>query len=263
MKAYIASPFFDDVQLREVQEVESEMDRMGVDAFSPRLSVASKMYSDALRSKMDPDSAEMKRIKKYIFIDDVDKINDVDMFLVNLNNFDSGTLWELGYHLTHNFNAEAKIIPFGTNHEKLGEIISKYYELYSEFSKVDDESYNKTKYTSIIMDLRKGFDVYSVELDKPCSKYLGPDSIWIIAESAGAGPYLGISKVMLGSLFPSLHNGKSIVHYIDVPRKSNIMLTQSGAHVFEYTGNDYGNEVFDFTQGIPTNIKPIKNGYDE
>ena len=261
MKAYIASPFFNETQIKEVEEVEKEMARLGVDAFSPRLSEASKMYSEVFKANMDPSSPYVQRVKKYIFLDDLNNIYGADMFLVNLNNFDSGTLWELGVHLNEN-NDKNTIIPFGSNIDKLPEIISSYESIDHDVHELflDRIWPSETHNWDVVLDFRKGLDITIMESIDQTNK--DRFNYWIIAEDPKSGiPYRGLSKVILGSIYNRIDTK---VNYIDVPRKSNIMLTQSGSKVYEYTGSDYSNEVFYTDKEIITkSLKLIDAGFDD
>lgn len=91
MKIYIASPFFNEIELFEVQQVENILKEKGLDFFSPRLSDANTTE----RSK------EMGTRKWSIetFHDDIKRIHWCDVMVCVYHGMysDSGTAMEVGY----------------------------------------------------------------------------------------------------------------------------------------------------------------------
>jgi nucleoside 2-deoxyribosyltransferase len=87
IKVYIASPFFNPIQLERVKWIEETLDELGINFFSPR--------SFGTLQGM---TIEEKRISsKKIYNSNVDNIKDCNVFLAVLDDKDTGTIFELGY----------------------------------------------------------------------------------------------------------------------------------------------------------------------
>lgn len=83
-KVYLAGPFFTDQQRNTMQTVESLAKACGLDYFSPRL-----------RCFCPPNaSAEQRRAT---FEANVNAIELADLVLACIDDFDAGTMWEMGY----------------------------------------------------------------------------------------------------------------------------------------------------------------------
>lgn len=93
IKVYLASPFFDDEQLSFVKEIESVINEEGCMLFSPRLGENALEMNGAL-SQGEPVSGDL-RLR--VFNDNWMNIDDADLVVAVIDDFDSGTLWELGY----------------------------------------------------------------------------------------------------------------------------------------------------------------------
>jgi len=92
MKIYLAAPFFSKEQLDMVKRLEEAFDLAELDYFSPR--------SEGVLIKMSPKEKEQKM--KEIFNSNVDNIFNCQIMIAVIDNWDTGTVWELG--LAYAFN---------------------------------------------------------------------------------------------------------------------------------------------------------------
>ena len=83
-KVYLAGPFFNPQQLETMKTVESLAEACGLDYFSPRLKCFCPPNA----------SAEQRRAT---FEANVRAINEADIILACIDDFDAGTMWEMGY----------------------------------------------------------------------------------------------------------------------------------------------------------------------
>jgi len=181
-KIYIASPFFNEEQLKEVEQIEMICEKCKYDYFSPR-----KSQSTDFVKTLEQDDWLFELGKKFFFIDDIVQLDECDMIIVNPNNYDSGTLFELGYAIAKGL----KIFP---SHQK-----------YDRFIK------------DTIIKVNQTTDRYGLVYTDEHTKIA-----YVFAETSDE-KYEGFSKVMLGYLYANGFN----IKYFDVPRKSNIMLTSA------------------------------------
>lgn len=84
MKFYLAGPFFNPDQVRVLQAVEAAAKRYGVEFFSPRLEC------------LCPPGAPIEQRQK-AFDQNCLGIQTTDFILARIDDFDPGTMWELGY----------------------------------------------------------------------------------------------------------------------------------------------------------------------
>lgn len=84
---YIASPFFNEEQLLLVQAVEAVLDFNNMPYYSPR--------SEGVLMNMTPE--QKKARMKYIFEKNVEMLNHCDKIVAIIDNYDTGTVWEIGY----------------------------------------------------------------------------------------------------------------------------------------------------------------------
>lgn len=82
-KVYIASPFFNDVQLERVKFIEKELSDHGIEYFSPR----------SVQFYKEDGSFDGEKI----FQNDVDQLNNADVIIALLDDKDMGTSFEIGY----------------------------------------------------------------------------------------------------------------------------------------------------------------------
>ena len=88
MKVYLASPFFNYVELQYVEEVEKILSDKGLEVFSPRLN-----------EDRNEDTRQQSWWSKQTFENDVKHIDWADcvVMLYHGGYSDSGTAWECGY----------------------------------------------------------------------------------------------------------------------------------------------------------------------
>lgn len=204
MKAYIASPFFNEKQLADTMMVEKSCQAAGWDYYSPRLGTISKEYG-LLREGDDPHKIYL--YKNMVFAEDIIEIDSSDVVMVNYDGKDSGTLFELGYALVRH-----KLIVCSSDDPKVR----------AEFRKVlaIAKSIMTDFYIGNGIFLIRGTELIKLS-DSACPE---GDCATVIAEHDGK-PYLGLSKILLGILYAKNESCK--ITYVDVPRKSNLMLTSS------------------------------------
>lgn len=83
MKAYIASPFFNDMQIARVESVKAILDSLNIGYFSPK---------DESNLKFKGDSASGMEV----FRQNIAEISKCDIVVVVTNDKDTGTLFEAG-----------------------------------------------------------------------------------------------------------------------------------------------------------------------
>ena len=91
MKIYIASPFFNEIQLGNVKFIEMEFRNLEIDFFSPR-SVGS------IKS-MSPE--DQRRASVRIYKSNIENIVACDTILAVVDGSDTGTIYELGYAVAY------------------------------------------------------------------------------------------------------------------------------------------------------------------
>ena len=84
---YIAAPFFNEAQVELVDAIEQALDLNGIEYYSPR--------SEGVLMNMSPE--EKKARMKYIFDKNVQMLNECDTVVAVIDNYDTGTVWEIGY----------------------------------------------------------------------------------------------------------------------------------------------------------------------
>lgn len=83
-KIYLAGPFFTEAQLATAEFVEGACNTAGVDAFSPRLKCC-----------CPPNASTAQR--KASFDMNTEAIKQCDLVLACIDDFDAGTMWEMGF----------------------------------------------------------------------------------------------------------------------------------------------------------------------
>jgi len=84
---YLASPFFNEEQLNMVKRIEKALDQAEIEYFSPR--------SEGVLIEMTPEEKELRM--KAIFQSNIDHIWDASLVVAVIDNYDTGTVWEMGY----------------------------------------------------------------------------------------------------------------------------------------------------------------------
>lgn len=85
---YIASPFFNEKQLQVVKLIEDALRKEQIEFFSPRLEGGSL-------KDMSPE--ERKNVSKEIYYMNLDAIESAHIMISIIDDFDPGTMFELGY----------------------------------------------------------------------------------------------------------------------------------------------------------------------
>lgn len=208
MKAYIASPFFNEEQLKKVSTLENILDECRIDYFSPRLGIASKVYGALPETHPDLDL-----FKNVIFSQNLCEMKDADVLYVSPEDLDSGTLFEIGYWIGTNRLNPKPIISFDNSYTS-NNLINIYKACIEDLG----------NYINYFNDYPKSVHVHEDKLSLvDLSDINDYDDVayMVFAEGKYSGKYLGISKVVLGYLYAR----GFVINYFDVPRKSNLMLT--------------------------------------
>ena len=100
MKCYVASAFFNDEQICEIENIKKILVDLGIEFFSPK---------DYFVVKPNAEQAEREKI----FRKNLEEIESSDFVIVNTNNRDSGSIFEAG------FSCHAKIPIIYFNNQKL------------------------------------------------------------------------------------------------------------------------------------------------
>lgn len=235
MKAYIASPLFNEHQIDHIMKIEDYCDKVDLSYFSPRNGKASKEYF-----KIPEDNKfEINLSKSVIFASNIFNIDDSDIVFVNIEGFDSGTLFELGYAL-----AKDKYVVCSNPEDKYQ---VEFKNIISDFLHgVDKLNYYKIKSIRGVFISCNGntFNPLGINSD---------DGIIVRAEN-DRDSYKGFSKILLGYLYGMKYRKLS---YVDIHRKSNLMLSCS-VNVYEVEDNS------DNTKYIPlNNLKLVVGEKDE
>lgn len=213
---YIASPFFNAEQSAQVTMMENYCKKNKIKYFSPRSTNKSKNYS-----KLSVDSPELGLYKYGIFTDNVRMIDREGIVLANPDNFDSGTLFEVGYALGKDYD----VLPAFDSYKSLIE---------SYIDEINAVAANNVFYPGCIVFIEnEKYSVYRCNEFQDTVDNTYNQRINVVAESASSGKYKGLSKVLLGYIYAS----RVPFNYFDVARKSNIMLTSAG-RVFEASSVD-------------------------
>jgi len=85
---YIAGPFFNSEQLALIEDIESECKKQGVEYLSPRL------IGGVLK---DMSQTERDKMKRDIYIMNVEGIRRASCVVAVIDDFDPGTMFEIGY----------------------------------------------------------------------------------------------------------------------------------------------------------------------
>lgn len=92
-KVYLAAPFFTPEQLSFVEKLEDMIATKGYSLFSPRLGSNAKIMNEMFKRKQQP-TADL-RLK--VFTDNWVNIDDADLIVAFIDDFDVGVMWEIGY----------------------------------------------------------------------------------------------------------------------------------------------------------------------
>lgn len=92
-KCYLAAPFFNAEQLALVVNLEIAIEKAGWSIFSPRKGNAAIVMNAMLEEKREP-SADLRQ---RVFFDNYSNIDEADLLLAVIDDFDVGVMWEVGY----------------------------------------------------------------------------------------------------------------------------------------------------------------------
>ena len=102
IKTYIASPFFNGVQLRVVEQIERMLKENNIRYYSPR--------SEGVLQNMTPDDKAIHMGE--IFKKNVEEMEWATHMIAVIDNYDIGTVWEMGYF----FKSGKEIITYSDNY---------------------------------------------------------------------------------------------------------------------------------------------------
>lgn len=92
-KVYLAAPFFNPKQIAFVVDIEKVIERGGYRMFSPRKGDNALEMNAILRDGGSPPSP----LRWAVFNDNCINIDDADLLVAVIDDFDSGVLFEIGY----------------------------------------------------------------------------------------------------------------------------------------------------------------------
>lgn len=151
-KVYLAAPFFNKEQLDLVTQLEIAIIEEKWEMFSPRLGQNATRMNAILSGKGKPPAD----LREAVFHDNWSNIDDADLLIAVIDNFDVGVMWEVGYAfarhvpivtftaknygcnlmLAHSIIAHAKsidtvrhVLQIGSPHLKMGSDVMKYGEV--------------------------------------------------------------------------------------------------------------------------------------
>ena len=94
MEIYLAGPFFNETEVKNMEILEKELTDNGIEFYSPRQGKYSVMYSEAMRGS----DAKLKDYYAWlVYKDNLDNLDNCNIVLAVVDNRDTGTMWELGY----------------------------------------------------------------------------------------------------------------------------------------------------------------------
>ena len=140
-KIYLASPFFDDVELERVDKVREILDSKGLEVFSPK---------EHQNEHLEFGSIEWR---KATFENDVKHIDwcDVVVAIICKGNYDdSGTAWELGYAYATNKPVVLVNITGETINLMIADSIHALITSYDELKEYDFEKMEKKPYLNYV-----------------------------------------------------------------------------------------------------------------
>ena len=119
MKVYLAGPFFTQEQAIVIRRIEAILADCSVECFSPS--------RDQPQFNVDASPEEKRHRAALIFQRNVAEIRLCDLMLACIDDFDPGTIWEMGYARgwAVEFNDEYKILAFTTHHHGLNLMLAE------------------------------------------------------------------------------------------------------------------------------------------
>lgn len=86
---YIAGPFFNDYQTSIIEKIKKTLEDLGIEYFSPK--------DKNKNVEKLPDEKIGKEFRQKIFIDNCMGMKDCNAAIAVIDDFDKGTIWEMGY----------------------------------------------------------------------------------------------------------------------------------------------------------------------
>lgn len=139
-RVYLASPFFNDEQIRRVERMEKLLRSKGLNVFSPR-----EHQNDHL-------PFGSKEWREATFTNDLKHIGWCDLIVAIYNEEDAGTMWELGMGYTQGvplivFNEDGK----ETLNLMISDSLHAYIESWEDMEKYDFETLPRIEYTGNVI----------------------------------------------------------------------------------------------------------------
>lgn len=205
LKAYIASPMFTGEQNAHISEIEDICRSNQIAFYSPRFGEASKHYAVLKEDQR----LELSLTKNLIFAENIKNLQESDLVFLNPEGYDSGTFFELGFALSRHKQIVCTVPEMEL---ELRRVISRFME----------------RVTTLDPASLFGVTLHCEGITIWCEDNY--DKGTLITAESGTG-YVAMSKILLGYLYGlNLPN----LSYVDVPRKTNLMLTCS-VDVYELT----------------------------
>lgn len=140
-KVYLASPFFNDIEIERVDKVKAVLDKLGLDVFSPK---------EHQNPEYEFGSREWRAVT---FKNDVDHIDwcDIVVAIISQGNYDdSGTAWELGYAYATGKPVVLVNLTGETINLMIADSLHALITSYEELEKYDFENMPKRAYTEYV-----------------------------------------------------------------------------------------------------------------
>lgn len=211
VKAYLASPFFTPTQISDEELIYQSYSQYW-DVFRPCSTEASKKFCESLND------FERRSLGDVIYQENLQNIESSDVVLVNSTGFDSGTMFELGYAI----GLGKRVMPASASNDERAKLSRIIGEFSGDICNLGDLNTPK---------------MVSIKCCEPGGIICKDSKSWtVLAEgftftsketSEGCTNYEGKSKILLGYLTAK---GKRCC-YVDLNRKSNIMLTRAATVV--------------------------------
>lgn len=159
MKVYLAGPFFNQEQLSFIEALESVIIEAGYELFSPRLGDNALEMNKEIAEGHPPSLS----LRQRVFDDNTKNIDDADLMVAVVDDFDTGTIFEWGFA----YRANIPIVSvtksdYGCNlmlaqsiiaHVKSLDSLKEVLQLAKSLSPVE----NATTYAKCVAMIQRGF----------------------------------------------------------------------------------------------------------
>jgi len=115
VKVYLAGPFFTQEQAIVIRRIEAILADLKIECFSPS--------RDQPQFRHDAAPEEKCRLSREIYAGNLQAIRNGDLMLACIDDFDPGTIWEMGY--ARGLFAAYRIIAFTTQHHGLNLMLAE------------------------------------------------------------------------------------------------------------------------------------------